>query len=578
MACNDETPALPDDDDKAIEFVVQHLKSEGIFDSMRKECLDDMDQKAAFMTQTHKIEEFVKRYCDKTEWNSSLNKNQHRERLRRTLNESEMMRYGVERLVDDAVTAKERSFHSPIEQAVRQLLGMDIVKQEDTGDTNHNSETAVVDMDIEDQDEDMDRGEQDMELSDGEEMTGTAAPAIENRIHAFVRSMREVNSSPPVVKVEDAVVMPAVSSIPMPSEPPPAYPPSPQSSPSELEAPMYSPIRPDDGIHPDSSDHKPQPGTSTGSTIPTLVVVKQEPLDAVSIPVSIPTPLLPQPLPQPPKLTTMKQEPMDQPVVSKSAVKKSPKAESPAPDTGIKDSKRRPSQPQPAPQLTRSKSASKEKMERMRNKEAIVKQESVASSLPPETDQLSDVSSVHTSDLSDYDDQISLSSGDEESEKKKMSIEEVRRLADEVTKNSGNKKQVKQKKSATPKSRRERKANPKYTSDEYSSLFGRKSGLEEDIESDEDFDQDAGKSEDASVSPPDDSSSFIDIHPKSSKKSVDQDVGEATGSPTAVTKPVKKKVSRQQSERYDASDLYKPRPMIGSSRRNRSQAGNSDTT
>ena len=38
-------PRLPDDDDQAIDVIVQYLKSEGVFDSLRKECLDDMDQK-----------------------------------------------------------------------------------------------------------------------------------------------------------------------------------------------------------------------------------------------------------------------------------------------------------------------------------------------------------------------------------------------------------------------------------------------------------------------------------------------------------------------------------------------------
>lgn len=40
---------LPEDDDQAIDFIVQHLKSEGIFDKMRKDCLQDMDQKVCMI-------------------------------------------------------------------------------------------------------------------------------------------------------------------------------------------------------------------------------------------------------------------------------------------------------------------------------------------------------------------------------------------------------------------------------------------------------------------------------------------------------------------------------------------------
>ena len=36
---------LPDDDDKARVMIIQHLKSQGIFDAMRRECLADIDTK-----------------------------------------------------------------------------------------------------------------------------------------------------------------------------------------------------------------------------------------------------------------------------------------------------------------------------------------------------------------------------------------------------------------------------------------------------------------------------------------------------------------------------------------------------
>lgn len=567
------------------------------------------------MTQTHKIEEFVKRYCDKTEWNSSLNKNQHRERLRRTLNESEMMRFGVERLVDDAVSAKEHSFYSPIERAVRSILGIDEAAAEQAVHENHNHTNDVVDMDIDDQDDNMDdKGEQDMELSDADD-AGTIEP-IQSRIEAFVRSFREVPSLLDVKQEPEPAPDVLISSIPMPSGP------SSQSSvsPSELEAPMYSPIRPDDGafikIEPQADSCPNIAQTTAGRRLtpdPSLQQENSQPNETTNQPL----PQTPAQPPLPPKLTLIKQEPID----ASESVHKKESPQEPAsispPDAASKNLKRQPpalmqqrsEQPQQSTrQPAHSATAGKEKKDRTRRKSLpTVKQEPTAVSELPELEEiLSDVSSVHTSDLSDYDDQISISSAEEDAEdKKKISLQEVRKLEEKVKKGSNsNNNREKQASKSLKKSqkavssnsgkkssgRRERKVNPKYTSDEYSSIFGKKSGSllegEEDIDSEEDFDQDHHqavpvKEEAASSDSLDDSSSFIDIHPKgvtttTSKKNADQEASEAVDSPSISKPAVKKKIPRKLSERYDASDLYKPRPVIGSSRRNRSH-GNSST-
>jgi len=39
--------SLPEDDDKARIMIIQHLKSQGIFDAMRRECLADIDTKVS---------------------------------------------------------------------------------------------------------------------------------------------------------------------------------------------------------------------------------------------------------------------------------------------------------------------------------------------------------------------------------------------------------------------------------------------------------------------------------------------------------------------------------------------------
>ena len=407
------------------------------------------------MTQTHKIEEFVKRYCDKTEWNSNVNKNQHRERLRRTLNESEMMRFGVERLVDDAVSAKEQSFYAPIEKAVRDMLGID---ESETGAAheNHNHTNDVIDMDIDEQEEGVDRGEQDMELSDADDAGAIEPHAIQSRIEAFVRSFREAPSSQELKADPDVALLlpPPLSSIPIP---PVSATSSQSGSPSELEAPMYSPIRPDDEafIKFEPLDPHPMPSlnfapTTAVPTVSPVVHIKQENVSPKEEPAQ-PVPLVPA-LPAPPKLTLIKRESIE------TFEKKQQRAQVPLP-------------------------AVKEKRDRNRKKSlSTVKKEPVTVVDVPELEEiLSDVSSVHTSDLSDYDDRISLSSGGEEAEnaKRKISLQEVRKLEDQVKKgnNHNSEKQSAQQQSSKTTTtttttsekttRRERKANPKYTSDEY---------------------------------------------------------------------------------------------------------------
>lgn len=118
---------------------------------------------------------------------------------------------------------------------------------------------------------------------------------------------------------------------------------------------------------------------------------------------------------------------------------------------------------------------------------------------------LSDVSSVHTSDLSDFDNRISPESEDEKGQpsprKKspaKVSKVKSKKSKDEQGPGSGKRWSVESQQqnldsrpsTSSSTGRRERKINPKYASDEYSSIYNRSKGrqtVEEDISSDEDF-------------------------------------------------------------------------------------------
>lgn len=61
------------------------VKSEGLFDQFRRECLADVDTKPAFLNVQQRVEAAVGTFLDDTEWTTHLNKNQLREKLRKSI-------------------------------------------------------------------------------------------------------------------------------------------------------------------------------------------------------------------------------------------------------------------------------------------------------------------------------------------------------------------------------------------------------------------------------------------------------------------------------------------------------------
>lgn len=61
------------------------VKSEGLFDQFRRECLADADTKPAFLNVQQRVEAAVGTFLDDTEWTARLNKNQLREKLRKSI-------------------------------------------------------------------------------------------------------------------------------------------------------------------------------------------------------------------------------------------------------------------------------------------------------------------------------------------------------------------------------------------------------------------------------------------------------------------------------------------------------------
>lgn len=59
------------------------MKSEGLFDQFRRECLADVDTKPAYQNLQNRVESSVSLFLEEQEWSSHLNKNQLREKLRK---------------------------------------------------------------------------------------------------------------------------------------------------------------------------------------------------------------------------------------------------------------------------------------------------------------------------------------------------------------------------------------------------------------------------------------------------------------------------------------------------------------
>ena len=68
-----------------VEKIVNEIKSRGIFDHFRRECLSDIDRRPAFQILQQKVISNVNHFLDQQKWRPDLNKNQLRETLRQNI-------------------------------------------------------------------------------------------------------------------------------------------------------------------------------------------------------------------------------------------------------------------------------------------------------------------------------------------------------------------------------------------------------------------------------------------------------------------------------------------------------------
>uniref|UniRef100_A0A182JPM4 BOD1/SHG1 domain-containing protein n=1 Tax=Anopheles christyi TaxID=43041 RepID=A0A182JPM4_9DIPT len=123
------------DDPHFIDAMVQELKSQGLFDQFRKECLADVDTKPAYQNLRQRVEGTVNKFLGQQEWSDNIRyKNQLREQLRKNIIESGFLDTGVERIVDQVVNPKIATIFQPkVEEIVYNYLGIEKPKSSVNG-------------------------------------------------------------------------------------------------------------------------------------------------------------------------------------------------------------------------------------------------------------------------------------------------------------------------------------------------------------------------------------------------------------------------------------------------------------
>ncbi|KAK0148247.1 Biorientation of chromosomes in cell division protein 1-like 1 [Merluccius polli] len=114
---------LPPGDPQLVSMIVSHLKTQGLFDQFRRDCLADVDTKPAYLNLKQRVDNFVSNHLSNHTWSPHLNKNQLRNNIRQLVLQSGMLEQGVDRIVAQVVDPKiNHTFRPQVERVVREFL------------------------------------------------------------------------------------------------------------------------------------------------------------------------------------------------------------------------------------------------------------------------------------------------------------------------------------------------------------------------------------------------------------------------------------------------------------------------
>ncbi|KAK2521430.1 Bod1l1 [Columba guinea] len=106
-----------------VSMIVNHLKSQGLFDQFRRDCLADVDTKPAYQNLRQRVDNFVSNHLATHTWSPHLNKNQLRNNIRQQVLKSGMLESGIDRIISQVVDPKiNHTFRPQVEKAVHEFL------------------------------------------------------------------------------------------------------------------------------------------------------------------------------------------------------------------------------------------------------------------------------------------------------------------------------------------------------------------------------------------------------------------------------------------------------------------------
>ncbi|XP_067386452.1 biorientation of chromosomes in cell division protein 1-like 1 isoform X2 [Emydura macquarii macquarii] len=132
-----------------VSVIVNHLKSQGLFDQFRRDCLADVDTKPAYQNLRQRVDNFVSNHLATHTWSPHLNKNQLRNNIRQQVLKSGMLESGIDRIISQVVDPKiNHTFRPQVEKAVHEFLATFNHKEEASPSSAPSEEKADVSVTV----------------------------------------------------------------------------------------------------------------------------------------------------------------------------------------------------------------------------------------------------------------------------------------------------------------------------------------------------------------------------------------------------------------------------------------------